>query len=215
MATFSPSSAISCPPRLRRPALAILLFVAALTPALRAQITLYWDGDGVGSVGGGTGTWNTTLTRWHTALNFSNGYQAWNNASNNDADFRGTAGTVTLGTAITARSLTFQTSGYTIAGNTLTLAGGTGAINTGSGTQTISSIIAGSSGLTKSGTGTLILSGSNIYTGVTTVSAGTLQIGAGVAPPVPLPATSRTVPPSSSIAPMPSPTPASSPAPAR
>ncbi|NBT13579.1 MAG: hypothetical protein EBS56_08370 [Planctomycetia bacterium] len=35
------------------------------------------------------------------------------------------------------------------------------------------------SGLTKSGVGTMMLSGSNGYTGVTTVSAGTLQIGSG------------------------------------
>lgn len=41
---------------------------------------------------------------------------------------------------------------------------------------TIGTVIAGSSGLTKLGNGTLVLSGLNTYTGLTTVSAGTLTI---------------------------------------
>jgi autotransporter-associated beta strand protein len=42
------------------------------------------------------------------------------------------------------------------------------------GSQTI---IKGAGGITKSGTGTLIISGSNTYTGTTTISAGALQLG--------------------------------------
>ncbi len=44
-----------------------------------------------------------------------------------------------------------------------------------SGTQTISDSIGGAGGITKTGTGTLVLSGTNDYSGGTTVSAGTLQ----------------------------------------
>jgi fibronectin-binding autotransporter adhesin len=50
----------------------------------------------------------------------------------------------------------------------------------GAGDTTISSIIAtGANTLTKDGAGTLTLSGENTYTGSTTISAGTLQVGDG------------------------------------
>ena len=44
---------------------------------------------------------------------------------------------------------------------------------------TISGEISGGFSVTKTGTGTLILTGANTYTGSTTVSAGTLQVGNG------------------------------------
>jgi autotransporter-associated beta strand protein/T5SS/PEP-CTERM-associated repeat protein len=45
--------------------------------------------------------------------------------------------------------------------------------------STYSDIISGTGAVTKSGNGTLTLNGANTYTGTTTISAGTLQIGAG------------------------------------
>ena len=48
-----------------------------------------------------------------------------------------------------------------------------------SGTTTISGLISGIGALTQNGTGLTILTGSNIYSGPTTVSKGTLQIGDG------------------------------------
>ena len=52
------------------------------------------------------------------------------------------------------------------------------------GTNTLAALLAdssagGATSLTKSGTGRWILTGSNTYSGVTTISAGTLQVGAG------------------------------------
>jgi outer membrane autotransporter protein len=44
---------------------------------------------------------------------------------------------------------------------------------------TVGSSIAGSGSLTQAGTGTLILTGENAYTGTTTISAGTLKVGDG------------------------------------
>ena len=51
-------------------------------------------------------------------------------------------------------------------------------INTGAFNETLSGIISGTGALTKEGTGTLILSSPNTYSGPTTVAAGTLQAGA-------------------------------------
>ncbi len=147
----------------------------ALVGAATAD-SLEWSADGVTPGSGGTGTWNTSTPRWFNGTTFQN----WSNAALDDAVFGGNAGTVTLGTAITAHSLIFDVTGYTVTGNTLTLSGVTPTITvvTG-GSATIDSTIAGTAGLTETGGGTLILTKNNNYTGVTTISAGTLQIGDG------------------------------------
>lgn len=66
------------------------------------------------------------------------------------------------------------------AGNTLTLAGTTPAIQASGSTLTTTAVIAGSTAWTKSGAGTLVLNNSaNSITGAITVSAGVLQIRDG------------------------------------
>src|SRR5262245_53733686 len=89
---------------------------ASKIPALLAEFCLsvssdpsaivYGDGDGLGQVGGGIGTWDTTSLRWSTTSD-GNTYQAWNNATGDDAVFSvaGTGaapGAVAAGAAITA-----------------------------------------------------------------------------------------------------------------
>ncbi|SHO67718.1 autotransporter-associated beta strand repeat-containing protein/T5SS/PEP-CTERM-associated repeat-containing protein, partial [Pseudoxanthobacter soli DSM 19599] len=97
----------------------------------------------------------------------------------------GTAGTVTIAGATNPQvvGMDFMTDGYTVTGQGITLAafaaGLTPAIMVDSGTATIASVLAGTAGLEKTGAGTLILSGTNTYTGGTTVSAGTLQLSGG------------------------------------
>ncbi|WP_130619115.1 autotransporter-associated beta strand repeat-containing protein [Dyella amyloliquefaciens] len=69
--------------------------------------------------------------------------------------------------------------GFTLA-RSVTLNTGGGTIDVApAGTLTVSGVIGGTGSLTKGDTGTLVLSGSNTYTGGTTINAGTLQLGNG------------------------------------
>ena len=112
---------------------AVLLVLLTLFAVVANAVDQTWDQ--------ASGNWNTADTNWTGA--------AWTNG--NTAIFGGTAGTVTLGTGITVGGLTFDTAGYTVAGNTLTfgIAGNIAA----NADATISSILAGNA-ITKTGTGT-------------------------------------------------------------
>ena len=134
----------------------------------------WWDGDGAGVVGGGSGVWDnsTTSRRWASAAGGSN-YLSWQSANGDNAYFGQSGGTVTIqsATTVSARSLNFTADGYTIAAgdaaSRLALTdGGSG----GSGPNTIEvdgaantaainvSIIANPGvGVTKTGDGTLVL----------------------------------------------------------
>jgi autotransporter-associated beta strand protein len=93
--------------------------------------------------------------------------------------------TLNLNTVSINESLTLdmdQASGLVLTGGTITLgAGTTQTFTDGAGdTATISSIIAGSGALSKTGAGNLTLSGAgNTFSGSTTVSAGTLTVSGG------------------------------------
>jgi len=140
---------------------------------LSSAATLQWDANGVAPLGG-TGTWDTTAANW-----FNAGYQAWVNANNDDAVFNTSAGTVTLGTAITANSLTFDITGYTVAGggNALTLgAGGITVNGTAASLATVTTQIAGTSGLTKAGVGILSIGTAGNYTGNSSITGGIIRL---------------------------------------
>ena len=165
----------------------------SLRTAAAPTSALYWDANGAAGLGG-TGTWSNANSQLGWTTNSSglaaSGTYAWGSTSGTDyyagagltANFGGTAGTVTVSGTVDALSgLTFETTGYTLTSGTITLAGASAADNTisvSTGTATINSVLAGSTGLTKAGSGTAALSAANTFTGTTTVNSGTLQANA-------------------------------------
>ena len=136
----------------------------------------FWDGATIaydGAIRGGTGTWNNVTT------NFTDGVSANSSWQGGIAVFSGTAGTVTLGDDILFQGMDFTVNNYSVAG-----AGafglnpvGTAAITTETGVAAaISAPINGTGGLDKEGAGTLVLSGTNGYSGGTTVGGGILSV---------------------------------------
>ena len=148
----------------------------------------FWDGaqiSGDGTVSGGAGVWNAVNTNWTGAPGAAAQFNdQWRGSV---GIFSGAAGTVSVVGAQAIDTLQFSTTGYGLeagAGGRLQLAGSanTGTFNTDNGiTATINApIVDGTStALAKVGAGTLILGGTNSYSGGTTISGGTLQIGNG------------------------------------
>lgn len=141
----------------------------------------FWDGGDTApdlNVDGGSGTWNNGTTNWTRRNGDVN--EAWGSGF---AVFQGAPGTVTIAPeGVSAAGLQFAVNGYTITGGTLTLTApatlrvGDGSAGGAGYSATIASGIAGSGGLDKTDLGMLILSGTNSYTGGTTVSGGVLQV---------------------------------------
>lgn len=133
---------------------------------------------------------NTSAGSWPVTANWSNSVVAGGigaTASFNTLTLTANA-TVTLDGARTIGNLLFDDRnatkhGWTLnagSGNPLTLAVSNGApVISNNVATTIGAVLAGTSGLTKNGSGTLTLSTANTYAGVTTIGAGTLQLGNG------------------------------------
>lgn len=150
----------------------------------------FWDGNGArgdGQVQGGDGVWqahsgndNWTLVDGGVNATFEN---------NSFAIFGAAAGKVTVDDtqgAVTASGMQFATDGYRVEGADIALVDASPIIRVGDGTTaganmtaTIASVLTGTNGMTKSDLGTLVLAGDNTYTGDTTITDGTLQLGEG------------------------------------
>lgn len=139
--------------------------------------------------------WTATATpaTWDTSENWQDNIVG--TGSGNTADFNAVNisanTTVNLNSARTIGSLIFgdlDSSGASwtlanngVAGNKLILAGATPTVTVndlGAGKTTISAVVDGTAGLTKSGLGTLALTGANTYSGGTVVNNSTLTINA-------------------------------------
>jgi autotransporter-associated beta strand protein len=164
--------------------------------------TLYWDADGstagnnasTGANLGGLGVWSIADTNWWDSSIGS--LQSWTSGS--DAAFWGSASAVTAAN-VSASSLTFKATGYSINSGTLTMVGVPSNFTVDSGvTATINSTIAGTNTLVKLGAGTLILANpanpntaTNIAGGWRVEGGGTLRINADESLGAPLPDTAR------------------------
>ena len=134
----------------------------------------YWDTNGATAGIGGSGTWDNTTPNWNAVVTGDGALNPF--ATNAPAKFGGTAGNVTVGANVApASGIQFLTDGYVIGGGSITLAGNNNIDVATGATATINSVIAGTAGLSKTSTGTLILTGTNTYTGGTSVT-GSLKI---------------------------------------
>ena len=171
---------LTCRSTRRRTALRLAAAAALSLPAAASlgqqQLTFYADGQSAG----GYGLWNTTQPNWFNGTSFVPFTAA-------DSAVLPGNGALGLTTAITANSLTFTgnaviyappAGGYFASSPALTVT--SGVIDTGAGTVQNSLNIAGTSGITKNGSGVLIYQGNlgtSTSTAPITVNAGTLAPG--------------------------------------
>lgn len=166
--------------KIRRTALALTigLGVFSCRPTFTHAADGTWTATGNGAWNN-TGVWAGGIIAGGTDFTaFLNANVATQNRNYNLGENR-TIGNITLDNANTPLNVT-------LINNTLTLDVTSGAPNINvaqaNRTLTINSVIAGNDGLTKTGPGTLTLSGNKTYSGTTTISEGTLRMAANVIP---------------------------------
>lgn len=139
----------------------ILCLLAAI-PAVAATGT--WSG-------GAGATWTTGTTNWSNLTG-----TPWDltNGGTNSAVFNSASATPTVSGTVWVNAITFSNTAN-ISGGTITLAGSVPTITT-SANATITSILAGSAGLTKAGNSTLTLAAANTYTGTTVINGGGITL---------------------------------------
>ena len=161
-------------------------------PSAQAAV-YYWDDDaatlGFGTAGASTGTWEATtagtIAGWSLSATGVNAFAPFTTGIGDTLNFgNGTtglaAGTITVSGTVDAGNIIFASGSGVIAlsGGTINLAAAS-TITVDNASNTISSILAGAgTSLTKVGAGTLALTGTNTYTGATSILQGTLEVTA-------------------------------------
>lgn len=130
-----------------------------------------------GSIDGGSGVWDAATTPNFTSDGGTTN-EVYANPGNVIFSVGTGADTVTVNGTVDINDIDFQATGYIVTGGTLNTGAADRTITVDGATAEIGSVVTGTGGLTKAGTGILTLSGANTYTGDTTVSAGTLNLGA-------------------------------------
>ncbi|WP_042438518.1 autotransporter outer membrane beta-barrel domain-containing protein, partial [Comamonas testosteroni] len=172
--------------------LGVALGDVSLQTALANQVNLlvssaglglqFWNGSQTvptGQIEGGAGVWNASNSNWSDANGMLSA--TW---GNNFAVFQGTGGDVTVEGSHTVNGMQFVSNGYRLlagTGGELNLVNDTGGntnLRVDPGATAILDVgLTGSGKLNKLDTGTLVLNGSNTYTGGTVLSGGTLVAG--------------------------------------
>jgi len=138
-----------------------------------------WTGAAADTIWDTIGNWSSSLVP--SGANVTADFSALDITSDQTVNLNSprTIGNLIFGDTDTSTAGGWTLANHGIAGNTLTLAGTvpTITVNTlgASKNVTISAVVAGTSGLTKTGGGTLALSGANTYSGGTTISGGLVQ----------------------------------------
>ncbi|UXN58384.1 autotransporter-associated beta strand repeat-containing protein [Phyllobacterium zundukense] len=155
------------------------------------MLLTYWDGDAGpkhnSSVNGGNGVWRAAGDdNWTSDTGVVNA--AFANGS--FAIFAGLPGTVNVDDAnggVSASGMQFATDGYLVQGDDIALVGPQSTIRVGDGSSagsayvaTINANLTNNSQLVKTDLGTLVLGGTNTYTGGTTINGGVLQVASDV-----------------------------------
>ena len=148
----------------------------------------YWDNNGT-ALGFGTagGTWGSS-SNWNDLSGGGAGTFSTTITTSDIGNF-GTstdglsAGTVSVTGTPVANGLVFgSASGHiTLSGGSISLGGTTPTITVNNAANTIASVIAGSAGVIKNGTGTVTFTANNTFTGGLTINAGTVGTGAPAA----------------------------------
>ncbi len=163
--------------------LVICVSVTAMPGSITAATNQYWNPGG----SGGDGIWGTSPgdKNWNLVAGAA-GNTVWPDTNNDVAVFQDSiGGTVTVFTPVQAAGLVQNGADYSINAGTITLVRDSALkdpfISVQSGNLSVDSVLAGTNGLTKDGRGNLTLSGTNIYTGTTTVNFGTLTLEGSLA----------------------------------
>lgn len=136
------------------------------------------------SGGDASGSWNTAANWSANALPGTTDTAVFSTVDTSiTLDGNQSVNALIIGDTTTSNTANWILNTGTPTTSTLTLGGTTPTITVndlGTGkAATIGAVLAGSTGLTKAGKGTLILAGANTYKGNTTIGSGTLQIGDG------------------------------------